>query len=62
MTKIMREIIREGRNGKGKYCAVHTADRIGYLSNCPSDNWRWQRLNEVKDVMQKASEVQNENH
>lgn len=58
MTKNLRWFIKECRNDKNsKYCPVHMADRIGNLSDCPYDNWRWQRLNDVKDIMQKASNL-----
>lgn len=61
MTNAIRRLIKDCRNGQAiKYCPVYMANRIRNLSNYPYDNWRWQRLNEVKDIIMKTAEVQNE--
>jgi hypothetical protein len=56
--KVMRDWTRDSRRrGRGKYYAVHTAERLGNVMNLDPDSWKWRRVEEVMDVMKKATEI-----
>lgn len=61
MSKTKRDLAKRQRERRSKgtapYCAIHTADRLGNLSDIPYDNWRWNRLNEVRDIMRRATAI-----